>query len=66
MYWVFNLLNCKTMNEKIYRKALELLKERIDLYGTVIDPTPEDMRFICTTMQDIINNALSAGKKKKK
>lgn len=65
MYWVFNLLNCKTMNEKIYRKALELLKERIDIYGTVIDPTPEDMRFICTTMQDIINNALSAGKKKK-
>jgi hypothetical protein len=53
------------MNEKIYRNALELLKERIDLYGTVIDPTPEDMRFICTTMQDIINNALSAGKKKK-
>lgn len=31
------------MNEKIYHKALELLKERIDLYGTVIDPTPEDM-----------------------
>lgn len=53
------------MNEKIYRKALELLKERIDLYGTVIDPTPDDMRFICTTMQDIINNALNAGKKKK-
>jgi hypothetical protein len=52
--------------ENLYRKALELLKERIDLYGTVIDPTPEDMRFICTTMQDIINNALSAGKKKKK
>ena len=53
------------MNEKIYRKALELLKERIDLYGTVIDPTPDDMRFICTTMQDIINTALNAGKKKK-
>ena len=53
------------MNEKIYRKALELLKERIVLYGTVIDPTPEDMSFICTTMQDIINTALSAGKKKK-
>jgi hypothetical protein len=53
------------MNEKIYRKALELLKERIDLYGTVIDPTPEDMRFAYTTMQRIINNALSAGKKKK-
>lgn len=52
------------MNEKIYRKALELLKERIDLYGTVIDPTPEDMRFAYTTMQRIINNALSAGKKK--
>lgn len=65
MYWVFNLLNCETMNEKIYRKALEMLKERIDLYGTVIDPTPEDMRFICTTMQDIINTALSAGKEKK-
>ncbi len=53
------------MNEKIYRKALELLKERIDLYGTVIDPTPEDVRIICTTMQDIINTALSAGKEKK-
>lgn len=39
---------------------------KVDKYGTVIDPTPEDMRFICTTMQDIINNALSAGKKKKK
>ena len=51
--------------EYLYRKALEMLKERIDLYSTVIDPTPEDMRFICTTMQDIINNALSAGKKKK-
>ena len=34
------------MNEKIYRKALELLKVHIDLYGTVIDPTPEDIRFI--------------------
>lgn len=53
------------MNEKIYRKALEMLKECIDLYGTVIDPTPEGMRFICTTMQDIINTALSAGKEKK-
>ena len=49
--------------EYIYRKALEILKERIDLYGTVIDPTPDDMRFACTTMQDIINNALSAGDK---
>lgn len=46
-----------------YRKALELLKERIDLYGTVIDPTPEDMRFACITMQDIIDNALSIGDK---
>lgn len=53
------------MNEKIYRTALEMLKERIDLYGTVIDPTPEDMRFAYTSMQDIINTALSAGKKKK-
>lgn len=53
------------MNEKIYRKALEMLKERIDLYGSVIDPTPDDMRFAYTTMQRIINNALSAGKKKK-
>lgn len=49
--------------EHLYRKALEMLKERIDLYGTVIDPTPDDMRFACTTMQDIINNALSAGDK---
>lgn len=53
------------MNEKLYRTALEILKERIDLYGSVIDPTPEDMRFICTTMQDIINNALSAGKRRR-
>lgn len=48
-------------HEYLYRKALEMLKERIDLYGTVIDPTADDMRFACTTMQDIINNALSAG-----
>jgi hypothetical protein len=52
------------MNEKIYRTALELLKERIDLYGTVIDPTPEDMRFAYTAMQRIINNALKQGKTK--
>ena len=51
------------MKEKIYRKALEMLKDRIDLYGKAINPTPDDMRFICTTMQKIINNALSAGDK---
>ena len=42
------------MNEKLYRTALEILKERIDLYGTVIDPTPEDMRFICTTCRILL------------
>lgn len=55
------------MNEaNIYRKALELVKSRIDLYGTVIDPTPDDMRHCYTTMQRIINNALAAGDRVKK
>lgn len=52
--------------EYLYRKALEMLKERIDLYGKAINPTPDDMRFICTTMQKIIDNALSTGDKLKK
>ena len=51
--------------EYLYRKALEMLKERIDLYGAAINPTPDDMRFAYTMMQKIIDNALSAGGKKK-
>lgn len=49
--------------EYLYRKALEMLKERIDLYGKAINPTPDDMRFAYKTMQKIIDNALSAGDK---
>lgn len=52
--------------EHIYRKALEMLKERIDLYGKAINPTPDDMRFAYMTMQKIIDNALSAGDKLEK
>lgn len=43
-----------------------MLKERIDLYSTVINPSQDDMRFVVQTMQDIINTTLNAGKKKKK
>lgn len=51
--------------EHLYRKALEMLKERIDLYGKAINPTPDDMRFAYMTMQKIIDNALSTGDKLK-
>lgn len=51
--------------EYLYRKALEMLKGRIDLYGKAINPTQDDMRFAYKTMQKIIDNALSTGDKLK-
>lgn len=52
--------------EYLYRKALEMLKGRIDLYGKAINPTQDDMRFAYKTMQKIIDNALSKGDKLEK
>lgn len=49
--------------EYLYRKALEMLKGRIDLYGKAINPAQDGMRFAYKTMQKIIDNALSAGDK---
>ena len=50
------------MNEaRIYRKALEMLKSRIDLFGEDINPGADDMRFVYTSMQRIIDNALTQG-----
>lgn len=50
------------MNEtEIYRKALELLKSRIELFGTDINPTAAEMQFAYRTMRRIITNALDAG-----
>lgn len=50
------------MNEaRIYRKALEMLKSRIDLFGEDINPSADDMRFVYTSMQRIIDNALTQG-----
>lgn len=52
--------------EYLYRKALKMLKDRIDLYGKAINPTPDDMRFAYKAMQKIIDNALNAGDKLEK
>ena len=55
------------MNEaNIYRKALEVVKSRIDLYGTDINPTAEEIRYGYERIQQIINNALAAGDRVKK
>lgn len=55
------------MNEtNIYRKALELVKSRIDLYGSDINPTAEEIRYGYERIQQIINNALAAGDRVKK
>lgn len=55
------------MNEnRIYKKALEKIKDCIDLFGTVIDQTPEDMRFTYSMIQDAVNMALYAGRKQRK
>ena len=42
-----------------YRIALNLIKKRIDLFGEVIDPSAEEMRFAYTEIQRIVDNALS-------
>lgn len=55
------------MNETdIYRKALEPLKSRIELFETDINPTAAEMQFAYRTMLKIITNALDAGDEEKK
>ena len=45
----------------VYRIALKAIKNKIDLYGGVINPSAEEMRFIYTELQRIVDNALSYG-----
>ena len=42
-----------------YRIALNLIKKRIDLFGDVINPSAEEMRFAYTEIQRIVDNALN-------
>ena len=64
----FFLKNSKRMAKKekadectVYRSALKAIKNKIDLYGGVINPSAEEMRFIYTELQRIVDNALSYG-----
>lgn len=43
----------------LYRLALKAIKKRVDLFGRVITPTAEEMRFMYTELQEIVNNALN-------
>lgn len=45
----------------IYKIALKAIKSKIDLFGGVINPSAEEMRFAYTELQRITDNDLRYG-----